>query len=1814
MSLIDEIDESLVRLREKIKTQAGKHKTALETKFKAAYDEYEKISTQFDKEAEKVDMFTSVKEGKALNLLDGLANEAKTHLLTMESLSGSLDKEVITAFKIKLDVVDPQQTLQEARKQIRLIENKLLHQAFPIESDEDLEYQIGFINGHYPKYTFNKKAYETKYDQYLTSRPQTDKMSVISNDKQLQTQKMQIVELGRLTSGGLDVLKRHAKNIKNYLAENPGKTLSTPLDVDLEILIKDDFSIKAYKQATEGKNKAEIVPLERLDTKEHLQGYLKEKGADLNDFKTGDTYYDFTFASELELEYNYIVGDHADFTRLMEAEDISKDIEAIREKLFSLRGRIEFWMSLYEEDSNQSSYTAQHKLLTDMYTAVQTNILAFGGFATMHDNFLEFRPRFEMIINTLDNLQEVAMELRSKKQALDTTQKELDKAEQKDKDDLTQKVNGLKKECTDLSELWKKNREHIEPIISTFVTDANTWCQDHKEKAFGLEKKRNTLQDYVRDINLKAVPLQIPLQIEGFKKLKKMLHTNYQADNDSLFKKIESERKTIEKLATSTNYRKRYRKLGDLNAAIQKWEMKYEHDHAEAVETTRSKVITIKEYWQHEFAIVNAHVSIEGLNSGMSNNLKKYVAMVKKFNESGGTYKKDFSKLLAGSNTLVEFVDVWCQQYKTLKSEIQKLGVDELLRIEKSEDFTKLAGVETEYLELRRIIVDNNLCIISGTSGLEKMNKLTQDIRQLEGEINSKLKDIDSLNEQLFDAAENEQKIRGLQSNIKKLKTIADKNPNGTEKAEIQKLERQVEELKLKGSSAELQQRINTLLEQVDAKELELKKAKENIFNSDDASGVFSRLQAKFEEKDAFEYDEQIVDVGAVAVRKAFLQEMLGMVQQWRSLVIDPNAKHLEHYKAQIDTIEQEAQRHLEQFSSKTKYTDEHYEKIVSVWNGVPKQDYETKAENRSKGAATRAALQYCADLISLWKKKNPVVIPSAADQHKNTNKWLGYCLFELASSRFELARHQEEIEHLINETKEAVKQCQKELDVKVNEFKGEQLYNAHYPEIDSVMKSWLDDVQKFLDGKKSNLVKFENRDLSTIRDCQRVKTDLANFANDLVERFKAKQLELHEELKEQERIIFSAISEDDYDYQNSGSFTPQQIQLMSKAIKNIADRARAILHSGGTPQEAEQMFEHLPVSLWPEEFVAELQAFRQVERALKEEEAQEQKRLAGQNASFFDVATEEQSRTMLSGILTSFSDVNSTLTKDEYNTSKKKYEAKYHDGSDQKTEHAIAATSISMISSSLDGLDSLIKFKDTITEEEKARAVAEYLFTGSISINDDGSSNAVVSTEDPIISERKKTIMRCWFSFTSSVTSIADSGIGQFGESMGDVQGLLQGPLKGVGEFFKGLVTAIDVTRSASEWERTTNEMWSKRINDAANIAKALVSVGKTTADITKLFMQIPSGVAPGLGIASSAIDLALDIKGIVEKAILVRKTHLLKNKAEIFDRSYVGPLKQEINTINRRIAKQAIDVVADGLAIAGGAATIAGGPAAGAGVALTIVAGVLKVANKAVFTAIDEALMKEARELQVRASKGDRNAMREIMSKSPTYAKMFIAIGATKNPPDSIAMQFLIDRGITEDDLKQESTAQWVVRKFIRTKLLAVNEESDKDQSKVLGPFASVAAKWRSWRAKVNKKEGFLQGKNQTYATLKEIYPLAELTKMAQATEEFWGDPSNYAEVFGNVPAKELRGLPVFHECRVIYKTLVDYNDELILMSRERTKELEALKVKQLEEEHINDTELLLQIEQLEEWLAGVGTQQQEIKPISTALNQMLTNLEVA
>jgi len=111
-----------------------------------------------------------------------------------------------------------------------------------------------------------------------------------------------------------------------------------------------------------------------------------------------------------------------------------------------------------------------------------------------------------------------------------------------------------------------------------------------------------------------------------------------------------------------------------------------------------------------------------------------------------------------------------------------------------------------------------------------------------------------------------------------------------------------------------------------------------------------------------------------------------------------------------------------------------------------------------------------------------------------------------------------------------------------------------------------------------------------------------------------------------------------------------------------------------------------------------------------------------------------------------------------------------------------------------------------------------------------------------------------------------------------------------------------------------------------------------------------------------------------------------------------------------------------------------------------------------------------------------------------------MFLAIGALKSPPDKIAVEFVVNRGISEKDLEEPGMSEQILRQ----QLLKVSGESDNHEG-VSGRFKGWFTKMKTTHANYKNRKKFWDGKKgskREYVNFRAFYEIPALITFIEDT----------------------------------------------------------------------------------------------------------------
>ncbi len=1269
-------------------------------------------------------------------------------------------------------------------------------------------------------------------------------------------------------------------------------------------------------------------------------------------------------------------------------------------------------------------------------------------------------------------------------------------------------------------------RDATDKAVAKFNSEVLNW---QKIQAPLLEKgkqgspvhtRNNVLEDKKRDLimrlaNLpKSANLNIPYN--NF-----LPSEPYNAAKDKNLKKIEAQKTACEQLRTSTDYKKRYRYLGDLNNIIQIWDFEHRHYREEEIKTSKTTVSDIRTFMDKELDAVNALMSVKALLQEFDRRLLDYAANIEnsrgfmlsvaaKFGKKPDTEQlkvdktktdpKKYSEIINQAAELQDFISNWLEQYDIAKDAIAALPQEKKDKIESKRQYL---------LERQKILADFTPTAISG--------------------INPKaIKEADALASQALIAKDQQaRKVIDLEVILQQLRAVPVQPLTDTQK----------EILKAAGvndTTLAIETELNKQKDALKAKELDLKAQQDACAQlrqrEDDAPAgkAYKAIVNAFDSRNEdYIYVPSLDPVARNTVRQN-INALLADIHAWEIMVVEPNHPNLADYKKHLDVIRFELTRNLTEEGKQSNYD---YDKSLKQIRDV----FATCKLLYTNNTATKSTLQefqFCTKLIGHWRKENPM-------PHTTTQKYFDevaviykFCIDAITGSFFGKIKLQENFQNAVTTLKEEIKETESALQQRLFEAKENAITDLTSVDISAELTQYEKDIQAAIKIANDEIIaQQQSIDQQADDEVQKRIDKLKSQPVLLSQALLAAEKALHKALLKKEQIVFAGFTDLSID-PNSTDVPPDQIDLMKRATAQAVQRAEAVLKSGGSPEEAERMMEHIPATFWPDKFVRELNAFYETEKAFEEE-----------NKNKEEATLEEllKPRNLLELASTATANAGGIL-KDVYD----KYDGLFYSKKDSagedkdylgfsgdKIEKSEGTTKI-FKNLKMTGAVAKIFSKGVetglkLTEEEQEKQAEDFILHGKHGETDPVKRAAL---------DKKRIILLAGLEMSSKTMALIAEQVKS--KTPGITNGnIASGVLSSISTLIDGFLEISGASDDPKALARSTQEYWTNNIEKVTKVANAVVSVAKSTAEIVGLFTPIASQIVPGIGLAATALSIGTDILNISRLIYKEYQAKLLLKEAEIHERELVNPLEQELHSLRKRIVKKSIDVATDVLSAAGDITTIAGEPAAGT--AIKIIAGVLKVGNAIVFKAIDMAEMKRAEKTLEAARAGDREAKIRIFKESPRYAKMLLAIAGTRNPPSPIAVEFLRQRGFTERDLARPTGSLEIINKFlgekrkeIRQELLSQSEEKDNhDIDSAITFFKDIFERIGNTYNRYQQRKGFWSTtQDHSFARLGELYSAAQLQKL---TDEFAASVRNRG-LFSRLRYDSPRDMPEFAKLKAM------------------------------------------------------------------------------
>lgn len=1739
----ERIEQEMASLKAAAKKEIEIEFKGLSIELKTIHKGFTRLYQQFENSDDE-----DLREELRPKLLLSLQNKRETLQRGGRYLS-LLPSELLQAFDISTGAFNPQQT-QQALSEVQRYRKLIYGEPVPIQNDEELEKSLKVLSDRKKEAQTLWASFEDKAKSF--NGEGQPPLSPPAKDKSIATLQQQVVELGKMALGKLNLVGGHTAEIRKYLTEEKAansEVLKKEPDLLEEVLLLQKQMTKGFMQKIRGgKVKAPLLKLDELQSKKQLQKALSSlANNELLTKHEPPKALSSLSAHALFFSYATLFGNAKKVLKAVENAG-DKPVTA-QQELLQMRAQAQSWLSEYQSvDVNEINDGEELKELAvkveTLIKDLQEGLVNIGGYAINKDNFPEVMAAYSEASEKLAALEGVYAAYQETEALL----KKEDLSEEQQK--------AAEEEKGELTATFLDTVDDTEASVKTFIQKASEWAVAHESewRQVGLERKQETLYQKSQELYMRSYALDMnpDLDFRTFRGMSKIQPKEYKAKKDKGLKKINSLVKELKKLASEGgHHNKRFTLLGDLNNALQDWAFKHRFYRSEQLGDSEQAIETAKTYFKEEFELVKAQKSMKTLSNGMDDRLYKYATRFLKMDKKPDK-GKERAKLLVAATELMEFIELWNQNYTQVK---EALGDD-------IDD--KLVEKKKEMDKFRRMIEKFD------------MAELTQSDR---GD-KERIDEVENCNSQLQKLQEQQNALLREKRELQEAFDELDKPSEDATDEEREKYEEKKRKLE------ELEQDLTESIEKREQLQERVQELENDLYGfKGSASQLFARLHQGFEKLE-INYDDSAT-AATNTKHWSNLEYLLQLVRDWRKTVINPQMANLETTHAEVLRIESELLKVRRQFLEKRpKGKDVLYPRIEKAWEVAEKEGID---EPLGKKVKTKEALQqllYIQKLIRYWEKENPTNLRDEEEEKKakQLNAWNDKIEQEMQSGRFGLLKIVAEAESILQEAEELLEQLAFDAEERRREAMGRQIYNSDDPKSFEELLNWCAAVDhKVKDWRKRpDAIRKQE-------DALKMRNSATAWSLELSEYYRNSQVELGEKLQKKEQLAFAGLSDGDYDYENSGVFEPEQIALMNKMMEQAMTRARAIMQAGGSFKEAEATVAHIPTTVLPDEFIEQLRAFAITEKALREEQEQTAQEQATKALGLHEIILDKDLNANMGLVVSQLTNLDSLTTYKQWSEKDNKYETLYI-GTDDKSQaqaHKVVANVGNFLDTAFSSIAAFNKIKESLSQEEKRKMAADYLFKGELDFEEEGSDvGHVKNPKDKLISDRKRSILLAGMNVVAKISGTVDNTAGTY---VKEVAPEFSATMQGISLFFSEVANLIDGTTNADDIARSTEQLWQDRFQNFETAAKALLATGTGIAKAVALFGEIPAGILPGLGIAANALNLAINIKGIAEKLVLRHRTVQLQNQAKLFDRSYIGPLQQEISSLNRRIAKQSIEAGTDALAMAGGIVDAAG-VTYGVGTAITLVAGALKAANELVFTGINEAQMAKARKLLKKARAGDRQAKIDIMQNSPIYAKMFIAIGATENPPNAIALEFIRQRGITERDIKNAGTSTMIVRRFLRKQLLEKSEEQDSHEGKRI-LFKAIAAKFRAWRAEAKAKQALWSGERKDYATLTSLYAVDKIHKSLEENVK-------YLKTMDGVPMDEMEAMLFESILEQVHYLNSIFQAQLLSIRREQREVKKELEETIATDKNTKDLDYAPQIARLEQNQETLVEQEEEVQ----------------
>jgi len=783
------------------------------------------------------------------------------------------------------------------------------------------------------------------------------------------------------------------------------------------------------------------------------------------------------------------------------------------------------------------------------------------------------------------------------------------------------------------------------------------------------------------------------------------------------------------------------------------------------------------------------------------------------------------------------------------------------------------------------------------------------------------------------------------------------------------------------------------------------------------------QIQAKYKATD-FQYNADDNEVLADA-KQDNINDLLDMITEWESISVvlldDDELKQQGEDADQVKTMRDALLQEQYRFDNKVKiYKDPVYATIqkqvakLNIDEIVKGKDVDSTKVN----ANVIKQLYGLEKIITTWKKAHPASDANFIKQYE----YLAELEPKIESIKLSPSggRSVEQQEFLLRK------------DDLIARFKEYQVINK---KADAVLAFDKKDLEKLKDVLEKGIKHAEELlavPKSAHKRLDKVAAEFSTFEKEMLKN-------IHEEKQKEEAKILSILEGCD-SYDNIKDILPEEKQAkIEQARDRAVQRAKMIITSGGSATEAERMLEHIPIAFWPDEFLEEMRLWRKAEKLYFQQKGEEAQK------EFIDSGLKEFIMDVKEAVTTPKSVYDEVLKSGKY-----KLDVVQADGTTKKMEFNVLDASheeeVNPDGTPMKGTKIATNALGTAMDAKSAIMDIKKIIDGR-------------KDDDPeAIRKRQVMIGRVVASTTQKICNNATKYINTTAEGV-DGPKIAIAVLKSVSMLSDLILKSTDGLDDPALAKEHFKQVFSKE--NAGAIVDTLLSVGAGVSEIVGLFNSMGNVVGAAFGVAVNVKELIESAQRLHAAVQAKNEMKSVQDRAVQQDNIMLHAIRREMTTCKEDVAKEAVNVTGDSLRVVGSATGAVGGvvalghPAAGAGInvggkIIEKTGDVIKIGGKIVFAIRDNQTKKRVKKL-IKKAQTDRNARLELLENSKFFAKAFLAVGLEEEDP--IAMHYCLTKGLTEDDLDHEATAQSVLEKLIADDPSTLDEKTIGDKIQDLG-----------------------------------------------------------------------------------------------------------------------------------------------------------------